>query len=124
MWRPPGPGFGASPDSSISGSVPGDEIMKIRYCTTRGVHAVEVVRDRFLGEEVVSLRNPVSQDVGDASRADQPLSRAMEGKVLLPGACGLLWGMMGPGGCRSEAWPIDAISELWQSRHAVIAARS
>lgn len=51
---------------SISGGIMGDEYIESYYfCTHCGVYTVEVVHDRFLGEEDVRLRGPVSKEAGD-----------------------------------------------------------
>jgi hypothetical protein len=53
--------------ASISGSIMGDEyIDSYFFCTTCGVYTVEVYHDRFLGEDEVSVRGPVSKSDGDA----------------------------------------------------------
>jgi hypothetical protein len=45
----------------------GDEYSESYYlCPGCGVYTIEVVHDRFLGEESVSLRGPVSRSEGDA----------------------------------------------------------
>lgn len=51
---------------SISGGIMGDEYIESYYlCPHCGVYTVEIVHDRFLGEEEVSLRGPVSKSEGD-----------------------------------------------------------
>jgi len=50
---------------SISGSVMGDEITETCYCVACRVYTIEVVRDRFLGEESVSYHGPVPKERGD-----------------------------------------------------------
>lgn len=46
---------------SISGGIMGDEYIESYYkCVPCGVYTIEVFHDRFLGEEDVSFRGPVS----------------------------------------------------------------
>ena len=46
---------------SISGGIMGDEYIESYYlCTHCDLYTIEVIHDRFLGEEDVSLRGPVS----------------------------------------------------------------
>lgn len=53
--------------ASISGGIMGDEYIESYYlCTYCGVYTVEVVHDRFLGADDVSLRGPVSKAAGGA----------------------------------------------------------
>ena len=52
---------------SISGGIMGDEYIESYYfCNLCGVYTVEILHDRFLGEEEVSVRGPVSKSEGDA----------------------------------------------------------
>src|SRR5512137_76845 len=53
--------------ASISGSVMGDEYTDSYYfCSQCEVYTVEIYHDRFLGEDDVSIRGPVSKSEGDA----------------------------------------------------------
>jgi uncharacterized protein YdeI (BOF family) len=53
--------------ASICGSIMGDEdIETYYYCDGCGQYTVEVYHDRFLGEEEVSIRGPLSKAEGDA----------------------------------------------------------
>lgn len=53
--------------ASISGSIMGDEYSETYFlCERCGVYTVKVCHDRFLDEESVSLRGPVSKEEGDA----------------------------------------------------------
>jgi hypothetical protein len=53
--------------ASISGSIMGDEQTESYFfCSLCGVYTVEVYYDRFLGEEEVSARGPISKKEGDA----------------------------------------------------------
>lgn len=48
---------------TISGGIMGDEyIESYHLCADCGVYSVEVVRDRFLGEEEVTVRGPISRE--------------------------------------------------------------
>lgn len=59
-------GEGAKPFASISGSISGDEYTETYYfCPGCRVYTVEVVHDRFLGEETVIFRGPVAEADGD-----------------------------------------------------------
>jgi len=52
--------------TSISGSIMGDEFTDTYYfCSHCEVYTVEVYHDRFLGEDEVSIRGPVSKSEGD-----------------------------------------------------------
>lgn len=52
---------------SISGSIMGDEYIDSYYlCQPCQVYTVEVYHDRFLGEDEVSFRGPLSQDEAQA----------------------------------------------------------
>ncbi len=52
---------------SISGGIMGDEYIESYYlCTHCDVYTIEVIHDRFLGEEDVSLRGPVSKSEAEA----------------------------------------------------------
>ena len=52
--------------ASIAGSIMGDEyIDSYFFCEDCGVYTVEVYHDRFLGEDDVSIRGPVSKAEGD-----------------------------------------------------------
>jgi hypothetical protein len=54
--------------ASICGSIMGDEhIETYFFCNTCGVYTVEVYHDRFLGEDEVHMRGPVSKTEGDAA---------------------------------------------------------
>ncbi|MCP4041369.1 MAG: hypothetical protein GY731_05335 [Gammaproteobacteria bacterium] len=47
---------------SISGEIMGDEYIESYYlCTDCNVYTIEVIHDRFLGEESISLRGPESK---------------------------------------------------------------
>ncbi len=51
---------------SISGSVMGDETTESYYfCSHCHVYMIEVYRERFLGEDEVSIRGPVAKSEGD-----------------------------------------------------------
>jgi hypothetical protein len=51
---------------SISGGIMGDEYIESYYfCHNCGVYTIEVYHDRFLGEDDVSVRGPVSKSEGD-----------------------------------------------------------
>jgi len=53
--------------ASISGSIMGDEYSDSYYfCSQCEVYTVEIYHDRFLGEDEVSMRGPVSKSEGDA----------------------------------------------------------
>ncbi len=53
--------------ASISGSIMGDEYTDSYYfCSGCQVYTVKVYRDRFLGEDDVSIRGPVPKSEGDA----------------------------------------------------------
>ena len=59
-----------SPVASICGSIMGDEhIESWFYCNRCGVYTVELYHDRFMGEDVVSFRGPISQGEGDGQVA-------------------------------------------------------
>ncbi|MDQ1354405.1 MAG: hypothetical protein QG657_4714 [Acidobacteriota bacterium] len=52
--------------ASISGSIMGDEYIETYYyCDQCGQYTVEVYHDRFLGEEDISIRGPLSKEEGD-----------------------------------------------------------
>jgi len=52
--------------ASISGSIMGDEYTESYYfCNRCEVYTVEIYHDRFLGEDEVSIRGPVSRSEGD-----------------------------------------------------------
>ena len=52
---------------SISGSIMGDEYTESYYfCSKCQVYTVEIYHDRFLGEEEILVRGPVSKPEGDA----------------------------------------------------------
>ena len=58
------------PVASISGSIMGDEyIDSYFFCNRCQVYSVEVYHDRFLGEEEIFLRGPLSKAEGDAKVA-------------------------------------------------------
>ena len=51
----------------IAGSIMGDEYSEAYFlCERCGVYTVEIYHARFLDEESVSLRGPVSKEEGDA----------------------------------------------------------
>lgn len=53
--------------ASISGSIMGDEYIETYYyCDQCGQYTVEVYHDRFMGEEDISIRGPLSKAEGDA----------------------------------------------------------
>jgi len=53
--------------ASISGSIMGDEYIESYYFCKRGeVYTVEIYHDRFLGEDNILMRGPVSKAEGDA----------------------------------------------------------
>jgi hypothetical protein len=53
--------------ASISGGIMGDEyIESYFFCNMCGVYTVEIYHDRFLGEDEISIRGPVSKSEGDA----------------------------------------------------------
>jgi hypothetical protein len=56
--------------ASISGSIMGDEYIESYFlCQYCGVYTIEVCHDRFLGEEEILVRGPVSRSEGDAAIA-------------------------------------------------------
>ena len=53
--------------ASISGSIMGDEYIESYYfCKRCEVYTVEIYHDRFLGEDNILMRGPVSKAEGDA----------------------------------------------------------
>lgn len=53
--------------ASISGSIMGDEYIESYYfCSQCEVYTVEIYHDRFLGEDEVFIKGPVSKAEGDA----------------------------------------------------------
>jgi len=55
---------------SISGEVMGDEYIESYYkCVACDVYTIEVIHDRFLGEETVSFRGPISKSEAEAKIA-------------------------------------------------------
>lgn len=53
--------------ASISGSVMGDEYTETYYvCTFCEAYTVVISRDRFSGQESISVRGPVAKPVGDS----------------------------------------------------------
>lgn len=73
--------------ASISGSIMGDEyIESYFFCNNCGVYTVEIYHDRFLGEDEISVRGPVSKSEGD-------------GKITLIQQCPEPWNKK----CRCEA---------------------
>jgi len=58
------------PVASISGSIMGDEyIDSYFFCNRCQVYSVEVYHDRFLGEEEIFFRGPLSKAEGDVKVA-------------------------------------------------------
>lgn len=56
--------------ASISGGIMGDEYIESYFlCKTCGVYTVEIYHDRFMGDEDVSVRGPVSGAEGDGKVA-------------------------------------------------------
>jgi hypothetical protein len=54
------------PVASISGSIMGDEyIDSYFFCSRCQVYTVEVYHDRFLGEEEIFFRGPLTKSEGD-----------------------------------------------------------
>lgn len=54
-----------SREESISGSIMGDEYIETYYfCQACGVYTVEIYHDRFLGEDDVFFRGPLSREEG------------------------------------------------------------
>jgi hypothetical protein len=52
--------------ASMSGSIMGDEyIESYLFCDNCGVYTVEIYHDRFLGEDEISVRGPLSKSEGD-----------------------------------------------------------
>jgi hypothetical protein len=52
--------------ASISGSIMGDEyIESYLFCDNCRVYTVEIYHDRFLGEDEISVRGPLSKSEGD-----------------------------------------------------------
>ncbi len=55
-----------SPLASISGSVMGDEYTEsFFFCPSCEVYTVEIIHDRFAGDQSVSFRGPVAKSEGD-----------------------------------------------------------
>lgn len=53
--------------ASISGSIMGDEYIESFYfCSQCGVYTVKIYHDRFLGEDEVFIKGPVTKEEGDA----------------------------------------------------------
>lgn len=53
--------------ASISGGIMGDEYIESYFlCSRCEVYTVEIYHDRFLGEDTVFVRGPVSKAEGDA----------------------------------------------------------
>lgn len=53
--------------ASISGSIMGDEYIETYYlCRQCGVYTLEIYHDRFLGDEDVCIRGPLSKAEGDS----------------------------------------------------------
>lgn len=53
--------------ASISGSIMGDEYIETYlFCDHCGMYTVDIYHDRFLGEDTVSVRGPLSKSEGDA----------------------------------------------------------
>jgi len=51
---------------SISGGIMGDEYIETYYlCTHCGVYTIEIFHDRFLGEEEIYFRGPMSKEAGE-----------------------------------------------------------
>ena len=58
------------PIASISGSIMGDEyIDSYFFCSRCQVYTVEVYHDRFLGDEEIFVKGPLSKSEGDAQVA-------------------------------------------------------
>lgn len=73
--------------ASISGSIMGDECTDSYFlCGRCGFYTIEVVREPFAGEEIISFRGPVSRSEGDEA-------------VALIGRCSEPWDKK----CRCEA---------------------
>lgn len=52
--------------ASICGSIMGDEYIETYYyCDQCGQYSVEIYHDRFMGEEDISIRGPLSKAEGD-----------------------------------------------------------
>jgi hypothetical protein len=55
------------PVASISGSIMGDEYTEsFFFCSQCDVYTVEIYHDRFLGDDDVFVRGPISKPEGDA----------------------------------------------------------
>ena len=53
--------------ASISGIIMGDEYIESYYfCNQCQVYTMEIYHDRFLGDDEVSVRGPISKPEGDA----------------------------------------------------------
>jgi hypothetical protein len=52
--------------ASLSGSIMGDEYIETYfYCDSCNKYTLEIFHDRFLGEDDVSIRGPISKEEGD-----------------------------------------------------------
>ena len=59
--------FRQRPVASISGSIMGDEyIDSYFFCSRCQVYSEEVYHDRFLGDEEIFMKGPLSKSEGDA----------------------------------------------------------
>jgi hypothetical protein len=68
--KPLGEGEHKRPVAAMSGSIMGDEYTESWYfCPDCQVYSLENHRDRFLGEEEVSVRDPIDKATGDAKVA-------------------------------------------------------
>jgi len=69
------------PVASISGSIMGDEYIESYFlCSLCQTYTVEVCHDRFLGEEEIFFKGPLSRAKGDANvalirRCDEPWNK-------------------------------------------------
>ena len=78
---------GGGPVASMSGSIMGDEYTESYFfCDRCETYTVRICHDRFLGDEEIFMRGPLSKEEGDA-------------KVELIGRCSEPWNKK----CRCEA---------------------
>jgi hypothetical protein len=57
---------GTRPAASIAGQIFGDEYLESYFlCPACGTYTVEIVHDRFLGEEEISTSGPLDKRKGD-----------------------------------------------------------
>lgn len=62
-----GRAHGVPGTASISGSILGDESTETYYlCPACGMYTVEICDDRFCGEEIISVRGPLTKEDGQA----------------------------------------------------------